>query len=68
MPHEMMEVDEVEVDEEGNTVILSLERKSVQPYRNKDEYLYAMKEDLAEWFNTLYDLQVNLELKKMLNV
>ena len=52
------------MDEEGNTateVILSLETKSVQPYKTQDEYLYAMKEDLAEWFNTLYGLDISVE-------
>ena len=52
------------MDEEGNTtteVILSLETKSVQPYKTQDEYLYAMKEDLAEWFNTLYGLDVTVD-------
>ena len=37
--------------EEG---VLALERVSVKPFRTQDEYLYAMREDLAEWFNTLY--------------
>ena len=52
------------MDEEGNTtteVILSLETKSVQPFKTQDEYLYAMKEDLAEWFNTLYGLDVTVD-------
>ena len=38
--------------------LLSLERKSVQPFATQDEYLYAMKEDLADWFNTLYSLRL----------
>lgn len=42
-------------------VILSLDTKSVQPYRTQDEYLYAMKEDLAEWFNTLYGIEITVE-------
>ena len=28
--------------------------KSIQPYSTKDEYVYAMKEDLAEWLNAMY--------------
>lgn len=55
-----MQVDDV-VDVEGNSVILSLERKSVRPYRSQDEYLVAMKEDLAEWFNTLYATTVTVD-------
>ena len=31
--------------------LLVLEAKSLRPFKTKDEYLYAMKEDLAEWFN-----------------
>ena len=45
----------------SQTGILSLEPKSVKPYATKDEYLYAMKEDLAEWFNTLYGLEVTVD-------
>ena len=36
------------------TKMPSTDLKSVKPYRTQDEYLYAMKEDLAEWFNELY--------------
>ncbi len=45
-------------DKEG---VLSLERKSMQGFETKDEYLYAMKEDLSEWFNTLYGLNMNVD-------
>lgn len=31
-----------------------LEMKSLQPYSTTDEYLYAMKEDLAEWLANMY--------------
>ena len=31
-----------------------LEMKSVQPYSTTDEYLYAMKEDLADWLSNMY--------------
>ena len=30
-------------------------KSSVRPYHTKDAYLYAMKEDLAVWFNDLYN-------------
>lgn len=30
------------------------EMRSVQPYSTTDEYLYAMKEDLAEWLSSMY--------------
>ena len=31
-----------------------LERKPYRPFRSNEQYLIAMKEDLAEWLNTLY--------------
>ncbi|CAF5103226.1 unnamed protein product, partial [Rotaria magnacalcarata] len=31
-----------------------LEMKSLQPYSTTDEYLYAMKEDLADWLSNMY--------------
>ena len=53
---------EQEVDDQGNSVVmLQLERKSVQNFRDQDEYMYAMKEDLADWFNTLYQTQINVD-------
>lgn len=46
----------MEEQESGDNVgMLVLEAKSLRPFRTKDEYLYAMKEDLAEWFTCLYD-------------
>uniref|UniRef100_A0A8D2KWX8 Growth arrest specific 2 like 1 n=1 Tax=Varanus komodoensis TaxID=61221 RepID=A0A8D2KWX8_VARKO len=41
--------------------IQSAASKSIRPFRSSEEYLYAMKEDLAEWLNTLYDLEVQVE-------
>lgn len=32
--------------------------KSLQPYSTRDEYLYAMKEDLAEWINSMYCTEI----------
>lgn len=37
------------------------EMKSIQLYSTKDEYIYAMKEDLAEWFNSMYSTQLTAE-------
>lgn len=31
-----------------------LEARAFRPFKSSEEYLYAMKEDLAEWFQTLY--------------
>ncbi|XP_030316197.1 GAS2-like protein 1 isoform X1 [Calypte anna] len=41
--------------------IQSAASKSIRPFRSSEEYLEAMKEDLAEWFNTLYDLDIQVE-------
>ncbi len=40
---------------------LFTEMKSIQSYTTKDEYLYAMKEDLAEWFNSMYLTEITAE-------
>lgn len=35
--------------------------KSIRPFRSSEEYLYAMKEDLAEWLHALYDLDITAD-------
>ncbi|XP_043237138.1 GAS2-like protein pickled eggs [Amphibalanus amphitrite] len=35
--------------------------RGVRPFQSSEEYLVAMKEDLAEWLNGLYDLDVTPE-------
>nr|XP_033777131.1 GAS2-like protein 2A isoform X2 [Geotrypetes seraphini] len=35
--------------------------KSIRPFKSSEEYLFAMKEDLAEWLNDLYDLQITVD-------
>lgn len=34
--------------------------KSIQPLSTRDEYIYVMKEDLAEWFKSIYSTRLNL--------
>ncbi|XP_012671092.2 GAS2-like protein 2A [Clupea harengus] len=41
--------------------IQSAASKSIRPFKSSEEYLYAMKEDLAEWLNMLYDLDSTAE-------
>ncbi|XP_044845992.1 GAS2-like protein 1 isoform X4 [Mauremys mutica] len=41
--------------------IQSAASKSIRPFRSSEEYLYAMKEDLAEWLNILYGWDVRVE-------
>lgn len=38
-----------------------LEPRPFRPFKSSEEYLYAMKEDLAEWLNSLYDLDINVD-------
>lgn len=38
-----------------------LERKPYRPFRSNEEYLVAMKEDLAEWLNTLYTIEITAD-------
>jgi growth arrest-specific protein 2 len=43
-----------------NTVLL--EARPYRPFKSSEEYLYAMREDLAEWLNTLYpELLINVD-------
>lgn len=42
----------------ANSVLL--EARSYRPFKSSEEYLYAMREDLAEWLNMLYpELRIN---------
>ncbi|NWR37105.1 GA2L2 protein, partial [Tachuris rubrigastra] len=34
--------------------------RSIRPYPTSQQYLYAMKEDLAEWLKELYDLDIGV--------
>ncbi|KAG6937648.1 growth arrest specific 2 like 2 [Chelydra serpentina] len=34
--------------------------QSIRPYKSSEQYLYAMKEDLAEWLKELYDLDISV--------
>ncbi|NXU59006.1 GA2L2 protein, partial [Turnix velox] len=34
--------------------------QSIRPYSSSKQYLYAMKEDLAEWLKELYDLDIEV--------
>ncbi|KAI5724244.1 hypothetical protein M8J77_000231 [Diaphorina citri] len=38
-----------------------VETRGLRPFKSSEEYLYAMKEDLAEWLNNLYaELHMNV--------
>ncbi|KAH9395319.1 Gas2l1p [Tyrophagus putrescentiae] len=42
-------------------MMIGFERKPYRPFRSNEEYLIAMKEDLAEWLNTLYTLDITAD-------
>ena len=47
-------------DEDPDTILLT-EKRSFRPFKSSDDYLFAMKEDLAEWLHILYDLGITAE-------
>ncbi|KAL0994463.1 hypothetical protein UPYG_G00122560 [Umbra pygmaea] len=34
--------------------------QSIKPFKSSEEYMYAMKEDLAEWLRHLYDIDIDV--------
>uniref|UniRef100_G1NS23 Calponin-homology (CH) domain-containing protein n=1 Tax=Meleagris gallopavo TaxID=9103 RepID=G1NS23_MELGA len=42
----------------GSPITVPPPHPLIRPFRSSEEYLEAMKEDLAEWFNALYDLDM----------
>ncbi|XP_046363571.2 mucin-5AC-like [Haliotis rufescens] len=45
----------------GMGTLLVLQPKSLRGFTTSDDYLFAMKEDLAEWFQALYKIDINAE-------
>eukprot|EP00062_Callorhinchus_milii_P011714 gi/632958164/ref/XP_007894878.1/ PREDICTED: GAS2-like protein 2 [Callorhinchus milii] len=41
--------------------IQSASNKSIRPFKSGEQYLYAMKEDLAEWLKEIYSLEIGLD-------
>uniref|UniRef100_A0A8C5PTN9 Calponin-homology (CH) domain-containing protein n=1 Tax=Leptobrachium leishanense TaxID=445787 RepID=A0A8C5PTN9_9ANUR len=35
--------------------------RSIRPFKSSEQYLYAMKEDMAEWLTDLYNLDINVD-------
>ncbi|CAL4112518.1 unnamed protein product [Meganyctiphanes norvegica] len=44
-----------------HTLTPFLEARPFKPFKTSEEYLYAMKEDLAEWLHNLYGLNINVD-------
>lgn len=40
------------------SVIQHSSNRSIKPFKSSEEYLYAMKEDLAEWLRDLYGINI----------
>ena len=43
-----------------STGIQQATHQSIKPFKSSEEYLYAMKEDLAEWLKDLYDIEIDV--------
>ncbi|XP_076816383.1 uncharacterized protein LOC143462202 [Clavelina lepadiformis] len=50
----------VETDISGKRIISHAANQSVRPYSTNQEYLYAMREDLADWLKGLYAVEINV--------
>ena len=46
---------------ESPGTLLVLQLKPFVAFKSQDEYLYAMKEDLAEWFTCLYKIEIGVD-------
>ncbi|KAL2715080.1 GAS2-like protein pickled eggs [Vespula squamosa] len=47
---------------ESSIMAVLLEARPYRPFKSSEEYLVAMKEDLAEWLNALYpELRINVD-------
>lgn len=46
---------------ESPGTLLVLQLKPLVGFKSQDEYLYAMKEDLAEWFTCLYKMDIGVD-------
>ncbi|XP_076344508.1 GAS2-like protein pickled eggs isoform X2 [Tachypleus tridentatus] len=57
------------VDDSGQTAgpededfhVMHLEPRPFRPFKTSEEYLYAMREDLAEWLRALYDIDITVD-------
>ncbi|PVD33117.1 hypothetical protein C0Q70_08566 [Pomacea canaliculata] len=49
------------MESDSGGTLLVLEPKSLRSFGSQDEYLLAMKEDLADWFSCLHGLHVDAD-------
>lgn len=52
----------------GSVEVLLLEPRPFRPFKSSEEYLIAMKEDLAEWLQRLYSPQLNIDCDNFMDV
>jgi hypothetical protein len=45
-----------------------MEPRPFRPFKSSEEYLVAMKEDLAEWLHRLYHPQLNIDFDNFMDV
>ena len=54
---------------EGQEVeVVLMEPRPFRPFKSSEEYLVAMKEDLAEWLHRLYYPQLNIDFDNFMDV
>lgn len=63
---ECIAVESADGDEAQEVVLM--EPRPFKPFKSSEEYLVAMKEDLAEWFHRLYYPQLNIDFDNFMDV
>lgn len=54
---------------EGSAVeVVLMEPRPFRPFKSSEEYLIAMKEDLAEWLHRLYHPQLDIDVDNFMDV
>lgn len=58
-----------DVNDAGQEVeVLLMEPRPFRPFKSSEEYLVAMKEDLAEWLGRLYHPQLEIDAENFMDV
>lgn len=60
-PHDASALPAAAQDAPDGDSIMLLEPRPFRPFKTSEEYLYAMREDLAEWLKNLYQLEINVD-------
>lgn len=66
---ECISVLEANGDGDGQEVeVVLMEPRPFRPFKSSEEYLVAMKEDLAEWLHRLYYPQLHIDFDNFMDV